>query len=221
MFSRRLSDAERAEIEATRASVRRTTTTGQCRIFRPPVSSDEGGDIRDFGAPGAELAEVDRPEPGGDDVGAHSCGGICYRDVLPRRQDSGQPARSHPRHEIAGDRGRQANVAPRAWAKASLCQRLFCGACRRVLPASGPLPQHNVLGEQAKRLRRIRLRARAQRDPLTRRSDMTAAALAVCPVGTVRAALGVAALEPGQAVLITGAGGGWGRINEVAERARG
>src|SRR5262249_28752276 len=41
--------------------------------------------------------------------------------------------------------------------------------------------------------------------------DMTAAALAVCPVGTsVRAALGVAALAPGQTVLITGAGGGLG-----------
>jgi D-arabinose 1-dehydrogenase-like Zn-dependent alcohol dehydrogenase len=41
--------------------------------------------------------------------------------------------------------------------------------------------------------------------------DMTAAALAVCPVGTsVRAALGVAGTEPGQTVLITGAGGGLG-----------
>jgi NADPH:quinone reductase-like Zn-dependent oxidoreductase len=41
--------------------------------------------------------------------------------------------------------------------------------------------------------------------------DMTAAALAVCPVGTsVRATLGVARLEPGQTVLITGAGGGLG-----------
>jgi len=41
--------------------------------------------------------------------------------------------------------------------------------------------------------------------------DMTAAALAVCPVGTsVRAALEVGGLAPGQVVLITGAGGGLG-----------
>ena len=41
--------------------------------------------------------------------------------------------------------------------------------------------------------------------------DMNAAALAVCPVGTsVRAALGVAQVEPAQTVLITGAGGGLG-----------
>jgi len=41
--------------------------------------------------------------------------------------------------------------------------------------------------------------------------DFKAAALAVCPVGTsVRAALGVAQVEPGQTVLITGAGGGLG-----------
>jgi acryloyl-coenzyme A reductase len=41
--------------------------------------------------------------------------------------------------------------------------------------------------------------------------EIRAAALAVCPVGTsVRAALGVAQIEPGQTVLITGAGGGLG-----------
>jgi D-arabinose 1-dehydrogenase-like Zn-dependent alcohol dehydrogenase len=40
---------------------------------------------------------------------------------------------------------------------------------------------------------------------------MTAAALAVCPIGTsVRAVLGVAGTKPGQIVLITGAGGGLG-----------
>jgi D-arabinose 1-dehydrogenase-like Zn-dependent alcohol dehydrogenase len=40
---------------------------------------------------------------------------------------------------------------------------------------------------------------------------MTAAALAVCPVGTsVRATLEVGGLAPGQVVLITGAGGGLG-----------
>jgi NADPH:quinone reductase-like Zn-dependent oxidoreductase len=40
---------------------------------------------------------------------------------------------------------------------------------------------------------------------------MTTAALAVCPVGTsVRSTLGVGEVEPGQVVLITGAGGGLG-----------
>jgi NADPH:quinone reductase-like Zn-dependent oxidoreductase len=46
--------------------------------------------------------------------------------------------------------------------------------------------------------------------------DMTAAALAVCPIGTsVRALIGVAATRPGQTVLVTGAGGGLG-LHQIA-----
>src|SRR5262247_803036 len=92
--------------------------------------------VRDFGGPEVlQLAEVDRPEPGIEDVLVRiHAAGICYHDVLSRN-------------------------------------------------------------------------AIAIPDGL----DMTAAALAVCPVGTsVRAALEVGGLAPGQVVLITGAGGGLG-----------
>ena len=92
-------------------------------------------------------------------------------------------------------------------------QRLYCGQCRYCLGGRQDLCRNSrVLGESggggyaeftcAPARNAIRMP-----DGL----DMKAAALAVCPVGTsVRAALGVAQVEPGQTVLITGAGGGLG-----------
>jgi D-arabinose 1-dehydrogenase-like Zn-dependent alcohol dehydrogenase len=92
-------------------------------------------------------------------------------------------------------------------------QRLSCGSCRYCLDGRHDLCRNSrVLGESggggyaeftcvpARNLLRVP-------DGV----DMKAAALAVCPIGTsVRAALGVAQLGPGQTVLITGAGGGLG-----------
>ena len=118
-------------------------------------------------------------------------------------------------HEIAGEIvAAGANVArERVGERVVIYQRLFCGACRYCLSGRQDLCRNSrVLGEQggggyaefacvpARNAIRIP-------DGL----EMTAAALAVCPIGTsVRAALGVAGLEPGQTVLITGAGGGLG-----------
>src|SRR5919197_4420440 len=164
-----------------------------------------------------EAVEVERPEPGSDDVLVRiQAAGVCYHDVLSRggKIPGGKPGRILG-HEIAGEIiAAGANVVPaRIGERVVIYQRLFCGTCRYCLAGRQDLCRNSrVIGEQggggyaefacvpARNAIRIP-------DGL----DMTAAALAVCPVGTsVRAALGVAALEPGQTVLITGAGGGLG-----------
>jgi acryloyl-coenzyme A reductase len=174
--------------------------------------------FRAFGGPEVlEPTEVERPEPGSDDVLVRiHAAGVCYHDVLSRggKIPGGKPGRILG-HEIAGEIVTAgANVAPtRMGERVVIYQRLFCGTCRYCLAGRQDLCRNSrVLGEQggggyaefacvpARNAIRIP-------DGL----DMTAAALAVCPVGTsVRAILGVAALEPGQTVLITGAGGGLG-----------
>jgi D-arabinose 1-dehydrogenase-like Zn-dependent alcohol dehydrogenase len=156
--------------------------------------------FRAFGGPEVlELAEVDRPEPGADDVlvRVHAAG-ICYHDVLSRagRIPGGRPG-GILGHEIAGEivavGGHVARE--RVGERVVIYQRLFCGVCRHCLSGRQDLCRNSrVLGEQG-----------------GGGLETTAAALAVCPVGTsVRAALGVAGLGPGQTVLITGAGGGLG-----------
>src|SRR5882724_919719 len=171
-----------------------------------------------FGGPEELRAvEIDRPEPGPDDVLVRiHAAGVCYHDVLSRggKIPGGQPGRVLG-HEIAGDIvavGAQV-AADRVGERVVIYQRLFCGTCRYCLDGRHDLCRNSrVLGESggggyaefacAPARNAIRMP-----DSL----DMTAAALAVCPVGTsVRAALGVAALAPAQTVLITGAGGGLG-----------
>ncbi len=174
--------------------------------------------FRDFGGPEVlELAEVERPAPGPDDVLVHiRAAGICHHDVLSRggRIPGGKPGRILG-HEIAGEVvGIGVGVpAARMGERVAIYQRLFCGTCRYCLSGRQDLCRNSrVLGEQGgggyAEFACVPARnAIAVPDGL----DLTAAALAVCPVGTsVRAALGVAALEPGQVVLITGAGGGLG-----------
>src|SRR3954471_571573 len=172
----------------------------------------------DFG--GAEqlrAVEIDRPEPGPDDVLVRiHAAGVCYHDVLSRggKIPGGQPGRVLG-HEIAGEIvACGANVpAARNGERVVIYQRLFCGTCRYCLSGRHDLCRNSrVLGESggggyaeftcAPARNAIRMP-----DGL----DMTAAALAVCPVGTsVRAALRVARVDPGQTLLITGAGGGLG-----------
>ena len=182
------------------------------------MASMQAVTFRAFGGPEVlELAEVDRPEPGADDVlvRVHAAG-ICYHDVLSRagRIPGGRPG-GILGHEIAGEIAAVGGhvARERVGERVVIYQRLFCGVCRHCLSGRQDLCRYSrVLGEQggggyaefacvpARNAIRIP-------DGL----ETTAAALAVCPVGTsVRAALGVAGLGPGQTVLITGAGGGLG-----------
>ena len=173
--------------------------------------------FNEFGAPDVlRVGDVDRPEPGPDDVLVRiGAAGICYHDVLSRGgKIPGKPGRILG-HEIAGEIvAAGANVAPeRIGERVVLYQRLFCGTCRNCLNGRQDLCRNGrVLGEQG-------WGGYAEFACVPARNaivvpdgvDIAAAALAVCPIGTsVRAALGIAQTEPGQSVLITGAGGGLG-----------
>lgn len=172
----------------------------------------------EFGGPEQLRAtEIERPEPGHDDVLVRiHAAGVCYHDVLSRggKIPGGQPGRVLG-HEIAGEIvavGRDV-AASRVGERVVIYQRLYCGTCRYCLGGRQDLCRNSrVLGESggggyaeftcAPARNAIRVP-----DGL----DMNKAALAVCPVGTsVRAALGVGQVEPGNIVLITGAGGGLG-----------
>ena len=172
----------------------------------------------DFGGPTVLHATVvDRPEPGPDDVLVRiHAAGVCYHDVLSRggKIPGGKPGRILG-HEMAGEIAASgANVPPeRVGERVVLYQRLFCGTCRYCLGGRQDLCRNSrVLGESGgggyAEFTCVPARnAIKMPDGL----DMNAAALAVCPIGTsVRAALGVARVEPGNVVLITGAGGGLG-----------
>jgi acryloyl-coenzyme A reductase len=174
--------------------------------------------VRDFGGPEVlELAEVDRPEPDTDDVLVRiHAAGICYHDVLSRggKIPGGRPGRILG-HEIAGEIvAAGADVpAARVGERVVLYQRLFCGACRYCLAGRQDLCRNSrVLGEHGGGgYAEFACVPARNAIPIPGGLDMTAAALAVCPVGTsVRAALDVGGLAPGQVVLITGAGGGLG-----------
>jgi D-arabinose 1-dehydrogenase-like Zn-dependent alcohol dehydrogenase len=174
--------------------------------------------FRDFGGPDMlQVADVERPEPGPDDllVRIHAAG-ICYHDVLSRagkipRDKAGQILG----HEIAGEvvaAGSSAN-AGRVGERVVIYQRVFCGVCRYCLAGRQDLCRNSrVLGESGGGgYAEFTCVPARNAIPIPDGLDMNAAALAVCPVGTsVRAALGVAKLQPGDTVLITGAGGGLG-----------
>jgi len=172
----------------------------------------------EFGGPEQlRVTEVVRPEPGPDDVLVRiHAAGVCYHDVLSRagKIPGGQPGRILG-HEIAGEivavgaRG----PADRVGERVVLYQRLYCGSCRYCLGGRQDLCRNSrVLGEQGGGGYAEFTCVPAQNAiPVPDGLDMNKAALAVCPVGTsVRAALGVGEAEPGQVVLITGAGGGLG-----------
>jgi D-arabinose 1-dehydrogenase-like Zn-dependent alcohol dehydrogenase len=175
-----------------------------------------------FGGPDVlQLSEVERPEPGPDDVLVRiHAAGICHHDVLSRAgKIPGRPGRILG-HEIAGEIvavGEDVSTG-RMGERVVIYQRLFCGACRNCLRGRHDLCRASrVLGEEkgggyAEFACVPARNAIRMPDGL----DMTAAALAVCPIGTsVRAVLGVAATQPGQIVLITGAGGGLG-LHQIA-----
>ena len=136
---------------------------------------------------------------------------MCFRAAA---RFPGQPGRILG-HEIAGEIvAAGANVpTERMGERVVLYQRLFCGTCRNCLRGRQDLCRNSrVLGEQGGGgYAEFTCVPARNAIPIPDGVDMTAAALAVCPIGTsVRAALGVAAIEPGNIVLITGAGGGLG-----------
>jgi len=173
--------------------------------------------FRAFGPPEVlQVAEVDRPTPGPDDVLLRvGAAGICYHDVLSRGgKIPGEPGRILG-HEIAGEIvAAGANIPPtRIGERVVIYQLLFCGVCRSCLRGRQDLCRNGrVLGEEgAGGYAEFACVPARNAIPIPAGVDITAAALAVCPVGTsVRATLGVAQTEPGQVVLITGAGGGLG-----------
>jgi acryloyl-coenzyme A reductase len=173
--------------------------------------------FHEFGAPDVlQVSEVDRPEPGPDDVLVRiGAAGICYHDVLSRGgKIPGKPGRILG-HEIAGEIvAAGANVArERIGERVVLYQRLFCGTCRNCLNGRQDLCRNGrVLGEQGwGGYAEFACVPARNAIPVPDGVDIAAAALAVCPIGTsVRATLGIAQTEPGQVALITGAGGGLG-----------
>lgn len=172
----------------------------------------------EFGGPAVlHATTVDQPEAGPDDVlvGIRAAG-ICYHDVLSRggKIPGGHPGRILG-HEIAGEIvAAGSNVArARIGERVVAYQRLYCGGCRYCLRGRHDLCRNSrVLGESGGGgYAEFTCIPARNAIPIPAGLDMNAAALAVCPVGTsVRAALGVARVEPGNVVLITGAGGGLG-----------
>jgi D-arabinose 1-dehydrogenase-like Zn-dependent alcohol dehydrogenase len=175
-----------------------------------------------FGGPEVfEVVEVAQPQPGPHDVLVRiHAAGICYHDLLSRAgKIPGRPGRILG-HEIAGEIITVGASVPvdRIGEKVTLYHRLFCGACRYCLRGRHDLCRTNrTIGESGGGgyAEFICVPAR-NAIRLPEGIDMAAAALAVCPLGTsVRALIGVAAAQPGDIVLITGAGGGLG-LHQIA-----
>jgi acryloyl-coenzyme A reductase len=147
--------------------------------------------FRAFGGPEVlEPTEVERPEPGSDDVLVRiHAAGVCYHDVLSRggKIPGGKPGRILG-HEIAGEIvAAGANVAPmRMGERVVIYQRLFCGTCRYCLAGRQDLCRNSrVLGEQGGGgYAEFACVPARNAIPIPDGLDMTTAALAVCPVGT-------------------------------------
>jgi acryloyl-coenzyme A reductase len=142
--------------------------------------------------------------------------GICYHDILSR---SGKIPRDRPGqvmgHEVSGEIvAVGAGVAPeRVGERVVLYVRLACGQCRHCLGGRHDLCRNSrVIGEHGGGGYGEYTAVPSRNAVLVPAGlDLTEAALACCPVGTsVRAALGVGGLAPGDTVLVTGAGGGLG-----------
>lgn len=172
-----------------------------------------------FGGPDVfKVVDLPTPEPGPFDVlvKVHAAG-ICYHDVLSR---AGKLPRDKPGvvlgHEISGEIaacGENVDSA-RIGERVVIYQRRYCGKCRYCLGGRHDLCRDSLIigedgggGGYAEYCCVPATHAVRVPDAL----DLIPAALSSCPVGTsVRAALGVAQIGPGDRVLITGASGGLG-----------
>lgn len=174
--------------------------------------------LEGFGGPGMlRLQEIAAPQPGPDEVlVAVRAGGICHHDVMHRSGKlPGAKIGVVLGHETAGEIvGVGASVrSRRVGDRVAVYQRRFCGACRNCLRgrqdmcrAMG-LPGVDTEGGYAEY---VAVPASVT-FPIPDSLDWAAAALSSCPIGTsIRALRGVAGVNPGDTVLITGASGGLG-----------
>ena len=175
-----------------------------------------------FGGPDVlRVIEVEQPEPGPQDVLVRiHAAGICHHDLLSRAgKIPGRPGRILG-HEIAGEIVAVGASVPaeRIGENVAIYHRLFCGTCRHCLRGRHDLCRNSrTIGEWGGGgYAEFICVPAGNAIRLPEGIDMAAAALAVCPIGTsVRALIGVAAAQPGDTVLITGAGGGLG-LHQIA-----
>jgi acryloyl-coenzyme A reductase len=174
--------------------------------------------LQGFGNPEMlKIQEIETPQPGPEEVlVAVRAGGICHHDVMHRAGKlPGAKTNVVLGHETAGeivDVG-AAVTTRRKGDRVVVYQRRFCGTCRNCLRgrqdmcrATG-LPGVDTEGGYAEYVAVPAAATFTIPDNL----DWAAAALASCPIGTsVRALRGVAGINPGDIVLITGASGGLG-----------
>lgn len=171
-----------------------------------------------FGGPeNLQLKELPTPTPAADEVlVAVQAGGICHHDVMHRAGKlPGAKVDVVLGHETAGEivavgpSVRSRKVGDRV----VVYQRRFCGVCRNCLRgrqdmcrATG-LPGVDTEGGYAQFVCVPAVATILVPEHL----DWAAAALASCPIGTsIRALRGVADMQPGDTVLVTGASGGLG-----------
>src|SRR5277367_1493448 len=174
--------------------------------------------IEAFGPPeNLKIREFPTPTPGSDDilVKVHVAG-VCQHDVLHRAGKlPGAKAGVVPGHETAGEIfAIGANVKTHATGdRVVIYQRRFCGQCRNCLRGRQDMcralgaPAVDTEGGYAEFV----CVPANMGIKVPEGVDWAAAALSCCPIGTsMRALKAVAAISPGDTVLITGASGGLG-----------
>jgi D-arabinose 1-dehydrogenase-like Zn-dependent alcohol dehydrogenase len=174
--------------------------------------------LQGFGGPDMlRVEEVATPKPGpGEVLVAVRAGGICHHDVMHRAGKlPGAKTGVVLGHETAGEIVAlgEGVTARRVGDRVVVYQRRFCGVCRNCL--RGRLDMCRAIGQpgvdtEGGYAEFVAVPAAAT-FAIPDNLDWAAAALSSCPIGTsIRALRGVAGINPGDTVLITGASGGLG-----------
>lgn len=174
--------------------------------------------IEAFGPPQVlQVREFPTPKPGPQDILVKvEMAGVCHHDVLHRAGKlPGAKTGVVPGHETAGE---IVAIGPEVTThsvgdRVVLYQRRFCGQCQNCLRGRQDMcralgaPAVDTEGGYAEFICVPANMGIKIPDGV----DWAAAALACCPIGTsLRALKTVAAINPGDTVLITGASGGLG-----------